>query len=357
MNSTDTAPTGTLRTESGHRHRWAILAVLCLSLVVISIDTLILNLALPSIQTELGASGAQLQWTVDAYTLCFGGLLLLSGSLADRFGRRLTLTLGLVFFLGCSLAAAYADTSGALILARAGMGVGAAMIMPATLAIIKDVFPAGAERARAIGVWAAAAALGVPLGPVVGGLLLEHFWWGAIFLVNVPLVALALVAGMLLIPESRTARHPGLDLAGTLLSVAGLGVLVYGLVEASRDGWTGWTTLGPVAVGALLLVAFVRHERRTAHPMLAPVLWRSRAFTGSAAAIAALSFAMYGVLFVLTQYLQFVLAHDPLAAGLRLLPVAAVMLTAPLAPHLVQRLGLNTVVATGLALTAGALLL
>ncbi|MEV6958167.1 MFS transporter [Streptomyces sp. NPDC051207] len=340
-----------------HRHRWKILAVLCMSLVLIGLDNLILNLALPKIQTDLGSTGTEMQWIVDSYTLVFGGLLLLSGSLADRFGRRRMLMTGMVLFLAFSLAAAFSTDSAMLIAMRAAMGAGAAMIMPATLAIIKDVFPAG-EQAKAIGIWAGTAALGVPLGPVVGGLLLDHFWWGSVFLINAPVVMVALVGGAVLIPESRNRNHSGsLDLLGALLSAAGLAVLVYGLVEASRNGWSDGITLISLAVSVTLLIGFTVWERRARFPMLAPELLRDKRFSGSALAITAISFGMFGALFVLTQYLQFVLAHEPLDAGLRLLPIATMIIGAPLSPRLVERIGLKAVVALGLSLITAALVL
>ncbi|MBP2327558.1 EmrB/QacA subfamily drug resistance transporter [Kibdelosporangium banguiense] len=339
-----------------HRRRWQILTVLCLSLVLIGLDNLILNLALPKIQTGLGSTSTELQWIIDSYTLAFGGLLLLCGTLADRFGRKRLLLVGLLLFMGFSVGAAFADDSTTLIVMRAAMGVGAAMIMPATLSIIKNVFPPE-EQAKAIGIWAATAALGVPLGPVVSGLLLEHFWWGSVFLINVPVVIVALVAGLWLIPESRNEKHPGLDLLGVLLSVLGLVALVYGLVEASRNGWSDPVIIGSLGGGTLLLVSFVLWERRAPHPMLQPELFRDARFSGAAAAITALSFGMFGVLFVLTQYLQFVLSYEPLAAGLRLLPIATVIAAAPLSPKLVERIGLRWVVAAGLVLITGSLAL
>ncbi|MER6615494.1 DHA2 family efflux MFS transporter permease subunit [Streptomyces xantholiticus] len=339
-----------------HRRRWQILAVLCLSLVLIGLDNLILNLALPKIQTSLGSTSTELQWIVDSYTLAFGGLLLLCGTLADRFGRKRLLLVGLLLFMGFSVGAAFADGSTTLVVLRAAMGVGAAMIMPATLSIIKDVFPPE-EQAKAIGVWAGTAALGVPLGPVVGGLMLEHFWWGSVFLINVPVVIVALAAGLWLIPESRNEEHPGLDLFGALLSVLGLVALVYGLVEASRNGWSDPVIIGSLAAGALLLVAFVLWERRAPHPMLQPELFRDARFSGAAAAITAISFGMYGALFVLTQYLQFVLSYEPLAAGLRLLPIATIIVAAPLSPKLVERIGLRWTVAAGLVLITASLAL
>ncbi|MEV6974454.1 MFS transporter [Kitasatospora sp. NPDC093806] len=337
-----------------HQCRWKILAVLCLSLVLIGLDTLILNLALPSIQTDLGAGTSQLQWTVDGYALAFGGLLLMAGGLADRFGRKRLLAVGIVVFAAFSLAAAFATSPGGLILFRVLMGVGAALMMPATLAIIRDVFPVE-EQGKAIGIWSGAAAIGVPLGPVVSGLFLEHFWWGSMFLINVPLAVLALVVGFLLIPESKAAGHPGLDLLGALLSVGGLVALVYGLVEAPHNGWTDPVTFGALGLGLVLLVAFVVWELRTPNPMLDVRLFVNGRYGASALAITCVSFGLYSGLFLLTQYLQSVLELDPLAAGIRMLAISTMIVGAPASPKLVERIGLKGTVVVGLLLCAAGL--
>ncbi|MDT3395886.1 MFS transporter [Streptomyces sp. B1866] len=338
---------------TAHRRRWQILAILCLSIIVIGLDNLILNLALPSIQQDLGASGRDLQWTIDAYTLPFGGLLLLGGGLGDRYGRKRMLSLGLLVFLAFSLAAAFAPDIESLIAARAGMGVGGALIMPATLSIIKDVFPAE-EQAKAVGLWAGSSAIGIPLGPVIGGVLLDHFWWGSVFLVNVPVVVLALVCGFLLIPESRALRGGRLDLVGAALSVATLGVLIYGIIEAPREGWGSATTLSLFAAGAALAVAFLAWERRTAHPLIDASLFRDVSFSGGAAVVVCINFCLFSMLFVVTQYLQYVLGHDPIGAGLRLLPSCTLIVAAPIGVQLVERVGVRRTVALGmLVLAAG----
>ncbi|MCT2589584.1 DHA2 family efflux MFS transporter permease subunit [Streptomyces sp. N2-109] len=334
-----------------YQRRWQILGVLCLSLVVVGMDNLIIILALPTIQAELSASGSELAWTVDAYALAFGGLLLSAGGLADRFGRNRILSVGLGTFLVFSVAAAYASNVELLILFRALMGVGGALIMPATLSIIKHVFPAD-EQGKAIGIWAGAASLGIPLGPVVGGALLEQFWWGSIFLINVPLVLLALIVGRLMIPESRDENHPGLDYVGGLLSIAGLSVLVYGLIEAPREGWSSPLTLSLLTGGVLLIVLFGLWERRAPNAMLTGSLFRDPRFGGAAAALSALAFVLFGVLFTVTQYFQFALGQEPFEAGTRLLAYAAVLLSAPAAPQLVEKLGLKGNVTFGMALIA-----
>ncbi|WP_062214442.1 MFS transporter [Streptomyces sp. NBRC 109706] len=343
-----------MKHPGGHPDRWKILAILCLSLVLIGLDTLILNLALPSIQTDLDASSSQLQWTVDSYALAFGGLLLMAGGLSDRFGRRRLLALGLTAFALTSLGAAFANSPELLITFRALMGISAALMMPATLAIIKDVFPLE-EQGKAIGIWSGAAAVGVPLGPLVSGLLLEHFWWGSLFLINVPLAAVALVGAAKLIPESRAENHPGLDLVGALLSVAGLVAIVYGLVEAPHNGWADPVTLASLTLGLALMAAFVAWERHTSKPMITIGLFLNSRYGGGALAIACTSFGLYSGLYLLTQYLQSVLELDPLGAGLRMLAIGTMMIGAPLSPRLVERLGLKATVVVGLVLCSAGL--
>ncbi|MGW3647545.1 MFS transporter [Streptomyces sp. NPDC000878] len=339
---------------AGHPRRWQILAILCLSLVLIGLDTLILNLALPSIQKDLDATSSQLQWTVDSYALAFGGLLLMAGGLSDRFGRKRLLAIGLAAFAVTSLGAAFASSPELLITFRATMGISAALMMPATLAIIKDVFPPE-EQGKAIGIWSGAAAVGVPLGPVVSGLLLEHFWWGSMFLINVPLAAIALIGGFKLIPESKAEGHPGLDLVGALLSVAGLVAIVYGLVEAPHNGWGDIVTLGSLFAGVALMVGFILWERHTEHPMLEVGLFLNARYGGGTLAIACTSFGLYSGLYLLTQYLQSVLELDPLGAGLRMLAIGTMMVGAPLSPKLVERTGLKATVVIGLVLCAAGL--
>ncbi|MFE4259766.1 MFS transporter [Streptomyces sp. NPDC056883] len=339
-----------------YRSRWRILAVLCLSLIVIGMDNLILNLALPRVQHDLGATGGELQWIIDAYTLAFGGLLLLGGGLGDRYGRKRMLITGLVLVFGFTLAAAYATSPGMLIAMRAGMGVGGAFVMPATLSIIKHVFPAE-EQAKAISVWAGSGAIGVPLGPVLGGLLLEHYWWGAVFLISVPIVLVAVVACALMIPESRNPDRRPLDLVGVLLSVAGLGVLVYGIIEGPRYGWTDGFTLSVLAAGAVFIVAFVLWERLTPYPMLSGKLFRAPLFAGSAVAMFCVNFCLFGLLFVVTQYLQFVRGHGPLDAGIRLLPVLTAVVGAGLGSKLVEKTGIRPIAGVGLVALTGSMLL
>jgi len=337
--------------------RWWILVVLCFSLLVIVLDNSILNVAIPTIVRELDATNSQLQWMVDSYTLVFAGLLLTAGSLGDRFGRRPALQLGFVIFGLGSLASALANDANQLIGTRAFMGIGGAFIMPATLSIITNVFPAR-ERGKAIGVWAATAGVAIALGPLTGGFLLEHFYWGSIFLVNLPIVALGVLAGVFLIPNSKDPAPPRLDPVGAVLSIAGLSALLYAVIEGPERGWTDPTTLLLFAVGGLITAAFFVWEVRSDHPMLDLSFFKNPRFSAASTAIMLTFFAMFGSIFVLTQYLQFVLGYTPLETGIRLLAWAIpMMIVAPLSPKFVERFGTKAVVAAGmLFLTTGLLL-
>jgi EmrB/QacA subfamily drug resistance transporter len=339
-----------------HRRRWGTLAVLCLSLLVIGIDNTVLNVALPTLVEDLGASASQQQWIVDTYVLVFASLLLTAGMLADRFGRRGALQVGLgIFGLG-SATAAFANSAGMLIGARAVMGIGGAAIMPPTLSILTNVFTDARERAQAIGVWAAVAGLGIAIGPVTGGWLLEHFWWGSVFLVNLPVVAIALLAGRVLVPTSRDPAPRRLDPAGTVLSFVGLAGLLYGIIEAPSQGWTHGPVLAAFIVGLAVLATFVAWELHNDHPVLDMRLFQNPRFTGASVAIMLVFFALFGTLFFLTQYLQFVLGYEPLRAGLAVAPVAlALMVSAPLAPILTARVGTKIMVATGLVIVSAGL--
>lgn len=335
------------------RHRT--LVVLSLALLVISLDNTILNVALPAIEDDLGASAAQLQWIVDAYLLVFSGLLLTAGALGDRFGRRRVLVGGLVLFTAASATAALADGPAALIASRAAMGVGAAAIMPSTLSILTAVFPPQ-ERAGAIATWAGVGSLGIVLGPVLGGLLVEHASWEWVFLVNVPIGAAVAAAALRLVPESRDPVAPRLDLAGAALSVAALVTLVWGLVEAPGRGWGDATVLAAFALAAVLLTAFAVVETRVAHPMLDLAFLRNPRFSAASAAISAAFFAFFGLLFVLTQYLQGVLGHGPVQAGLWMLPLAGgLMLLAPVSARAAGAIGAKLPTAAGLTVAAGGL--
>jgi EmrB/QacA subfamily drug resistance transporter len=344
------------RGGKSYERRWWALAVLCLSLVVIAMDNTILNVALPTIVEDLHATASQLQWIVDAYILVFAGLLLTMGALGDRYGRKLALNIGLLVFVAGSIGSAFANSPNALIATRATMGVGGALIMPATLSIITNTF-AGAERGRAIGVWAGVAGFGIVLGPVIGGWLLGHFWWGSVFLVNVPVVAVAIIAGWPLVPDSRDPDATPLDPIGAALSIGALVSLVYAIIEAPRDGWTDPLILFAFAFAIVLAVVFLWWELRTPHPMLRIDFFENPRFSAASAAITLVFFALFGSVFLLTQYLQFVRGYSPLQAGIRLMPVGALIVFAPLSARFAERLGSKVVVAAGLVIVACALAL
>jgi EmrB/QacA subfamily drug resistance transporter len=338
-----------------YARRWQALAVLALSLLVICVDNTILNVALPSLRTDLGADSSETQWIVDSYLLVFAGLLLVGGTLGDRFGRRRALFAGLGIFGAGSVLAALSGSAHELIAARALMGVGSAAIMPATLSILTNIFPAE-ERPRAIAAWAAVSGLGIALGPIAGGLLLEEFGWTSAFLVNVPIVVVALVAGAMLVPESRDEASPRIDLVGAGLSIAGLTAVVWGLIEASDRGWTDSVILGALAGGAAVLGAFFAWERHVAHPMLDVGIFRNLRFSAASVSVTLVFFALMGTSFLLTTYLQTVMGYDALGAGLRLLPLAVGLIVGSrLSVALASRLGTKAVVATGLATVAAAL--
>ena len=343
--------------QTSYDRRWWTLLILSTALLVISLDNTILNVALPTIERELDASSGQLQWIVDSYTLVFAGLLLTMGALGDRFSRKGALVAGLAIFGGASLASAFAESANMLIATRALMGIGGALIMPTTLSILTNVFPAE-ERPKAIGIWAAVAGLGVGLGPAAGGFLLEQLDWTAVFLINVPIVIAALAATPKLVPDSRDPKKARLDPLGAVLSTVGLGILTAAIIEAPERGWTTGLILAGFGAAAVVLAAFVIWELRTASPMLDVRLFRIRRFSGASFSIALVFFALFGAIYFLTQYLQGVLDYTPLEAGIRMLPVAGGLIVGgPLSAKLADRFGTRAVVATGLTVVAGALLL
>ena len=337
-----------------HDRRWATLAVLSLSLLVIGLDNTILNVALPTLVRELGATSSELQWILDSYMLVFAGLLLTMGAIGDRFGRKAALNSGLIIFGVASVFAAFSDSANSLIVARAFMGIGAALIMPSTLSIITNVF-SGKERGKAIGVWAAVAGLGAILGPAVGGWLLEHFWWGSVFLINIFVVAIAIATGFVLVPESKDEEATPLDLVGAGLSIIGLGGLVFAIIEAPARGWTDELVLICFSLALVMLTLMLIWEKRTTYPMLRLEFFRNPRFSAASATIVTISFGMLGSVFLLTQYLQFVLRFSPLEAGIRLLPMASLVVAAPVAANVVERVGTKKVVVTGMIFIAVAL--
>ena len=307
--------------STAHHNRWKILAVLSLSLVIIGLDNTVMNVALPSIQRQLGVSGATLQWIVDAYMLAFAGLLLAAGNLGDRHGRKRALQTGLSIFALASVGGAFADGGGQLIAARAAMGIGGALIMPSTLSIIMDVFPQE-ERGKAMSVWAAMAAIGVGLGPLIGGSVIELFSWPAVFWINVPVAVTALVLGLRLVPESRDPNPGALDTPGVVLSIAGLGSFVWAVIEAPQRGWTDRVVLAAFAASLVAGVLFVRRQRRTSDPLLDVGLFKRPAFSLGSLAISSAFFALFGLIFLMTQYLQVVQGRSTIETGLVMLPLA-----------------------------------
>jgi EmrB/QacA subfamily drug resistance transporter len=334
--------------------RWFALAVLCVTLLMVTLDVTVLNVALPTIVRDLNASTTELQWIVDAYVVVFAGLLLAVGSLADRIGRKKVFLAGLVIFAAGSAWAAYSGSVGMLIAARAGMGIGGAFMMPSTLSLITSIFTDAAERQRAISLWAATTGLGAALGPIVGGLLLAHFWWGSVFLINVPVAVLGFAFAIPLIPESKNPDAKSPDLVGVVLSIAGLGLLVWSLIEAPSRGWTSALVLAAGIGGLAVLAVFVLWERRSAHPMLNMDFFRKREFSGAVTSQALAVFGFYGALFVLTQFLQFGLGYSALRAGICILPAAgALVLVAPLSALIIPKIGIRFTVAAGLMIVAG----
>ena len=341
-----------------YRRRWVILGVLCTSLLIIVIGNTSLNVALPKMSEALGLTNSQQQWVVDAYSLVFAGLLFTAGTLSDRFGRKGFMQAGVVLFGAASAYATFvASTAVEVIGARAVMGIGGALVMPATLSILVNTFPAR-ERARAIGIWAGVAGGGGALGLVLGGWLVEHFWWGSAFAINVPVTITALILGALIVPTSRD-RHPSkLDPIGALLSMIGLGVFVYGLIEAPKWGWASVTSLGIIGAGIAVLGIFALWELHTKSPMLDVRLFKDRRFGVSSVGMSLVFLTMFGFFFVVSQLFQLVLGYGPFESGLRMLPIMPVMIIfSTRAAGLVERFGARTVVTTGMLLTAAGVLI
>lgn len=328
-----------------------ILYILCLSLTMVVISMSSLNVALPSIQRELGAGGSDLQWIVDAYVLVFAGLLLPFGAVGDRWGRKRVLVIGMALFGTLSALAAFSTTATQIIGYRAGMGVAAALVMPATLSIATVIFPRS-ERPKAVAIWATFAGVGGAIGPPVSGILLNFFWWGSVFLVAVPVAGIVLAGAAWIVPESRDEERRPLDVVGALVSIGALGSLLFAVIEGPELGWGNPPVLGSFAAAAALVWAFVRWERRVRHPMLDPAFFANRLFSLGAATITLVFFGMVGMFFVLTQYFQFAQGHTPLDAGFRNVPLAAtMMILAPRSPAFTQRFGARAAISGGLLLT------
>jgi EmrB/QacA subfamily drug resistance transporter len=342
----------------GHPQRWLILGILCTCLVLVVAAVSSLNIAIPTIQVALDASQTQLQWIIDAYALVFAGLLLPAGALGDRYGRKLTLLFGLAVFGVAAIVAATSDSATQLIAMRAVMGIGAAFIMPSTLSLLTSVFPAH-ERGRAIAVWAGFAGAGGAIGVIASGFLLEHFWWGSVFLITVPIVAVAMVAIFAIVPNSKDADGHPLDPLGSVLSIVGLVSLVFAIIEGPERGWSDVLVVGGFILSAVALTSFVLWENRATHPMLDPAFFRIRRFSVSAITITVVFFTMFAMFFSLSMYLQFVRNYSPLETGLATLPSAITMIiVAPRGPRVQQRITVRRTIALGLSLVAvGALML
>ncbi|MFI8188368.1 MFS transporter [Streptomyces sp. NPDC085946] len=341
----------------GHPQRWLILGVICLAQLTVLLDNTVLNVAIPSLTREMDATTSDIQWMINAYSLVQSGLLLTAGSAADRYGRKRMLFAGLALFGAGSLVAGLADTTGQLIAARAGMGVGGALLLTTTLAVAMQIF-APEEQPKAIGVWSAVNALGFATGPLIGGFMLDHFWWGAIFLINLPVVALGLLAVVVLVPESKNPQGDRPDLLGALLSTVGMASLVYAIISGPEHGWTSGRVLLTAGVAAVVLGAFAYWESRIPYPMLDLHFFRDRRFTGAVAGAVLITFGMGGALFLLTQHLQFVLGYGPLEAGLRTAPLALAVVVlnfSGLSAKWTAKLGTPVSIALGMVLMSGGL--
>ena len=335
--------------EKAYARRWWVLVVLSISLFLVVVDNLIVNVALPTLQQELNASTSGLQWIVDSYSLVFAGLLLAGGGLGDRFGRKGALQVGLILFAICSAIGAFSDSTGELIFWRGAMGIGAALVFPATLAIITNLFIDPIERAKAIGIWSAVSGMAVAFGPIAGGFLLEHFWWGSVFLINVPIVAVALLAGAYLIPTSQDPGAHRMDIVGLLLSVLAVASLVFTVIESPHWGWGSASSNIGFLVAIMAFVLFIRWELSRDEPLLDVSFFRNARFSAATGSIGIAFFCLFGFTFLVTQYFQFVRGYDTLSAGIHTLPFAiGAGVTAPFAARAALRFGTKKVVTLGL---------
>jgi DHA2 family multidrug resistance protein-like MFS transporter len=359
MSGTTTAASRCRREAGAGANRWVVLVVLCVSLLLVAVDATVLHVAVPAVSEDLRPGSIELLWIVDIYPLVCASLLILFGTLGDRVGRRRILLIGYALFGVASALAACADSADVLIAARALLGVGGAMIMPATLSILRQVFPDRRERAMAIGVWSAVAAVGAAVGPLLGGFLLEHFWWGAVFLINIPLMLVSLPVGRLLLPESTGDGKGPWDVVGALLAAAGLFGVVLGVkrLGAGEMPLSAYT-VAPLLVGAGLLVAFVRRQRRRKHPLVDLRLFAKPAFSTSVGCIVLALLALVGLELIAAQYLQLVLNLSPLETGLRLVPLTVAAMAAGLVgAKLLHRFGPRIMVSLGFCLTAAAVIM
>ena len=338
--------------EPLYDRRWWALVVLCLSLLIVFVGNSSLNVALPTLSRELGATTSQLQWVVAIYSLVFAGLLFSTGAIGDRYGRKGALQFGLALFLVSCLFASLSNSMWQLIACRALMGAAAAFIMPSTLSIIVNIFPPE-ERTKAIAIWASVTGAAGALGPLASGWLLGHYWYGSVFLVNIPIIVVALISGWFLVPKSRDPEEAALDPVGALLSIVGIVALVYGLIQAPDAGWTSPATLSAFGVAVVVLTLFALWELHTTEPMLDMRFFRNPGFSVGTGGMILVFMAMYGTMFLITQYFQLILGFSPLGSALRLLPLAPIMIVvSPLTPRLSARFGANRVVAAGMLLIA-----
>ncbi|MFF0268372.1 DHA2 family efflux MFS transporter permease subunit [Kribbella sp. NPDC004536] len=346
---TTTTPEPTL---TGAR-RFGVLIALCLAVLVLGLDATVLNVALPTLAKDLDASTGQLQWMANSYNLVLAALLLPAGLLGDRYGRRKIIAIALTLFGLASLACALSDSAGQLIAARAFLGIGAAMIVPVTLSLITVLFRGDDERRKAIGFFVVANSIGMPLGPIVGGLLLDHAGWQWIFVINIPIAFLAALAVTLLVPESRSANRPAIDWLGILLSSTGLAALVYGVTKAGESSWTDSVTIVFLGLGVVLIAGFLLWQRRTTEPLIQLRLFRERVFTGGAVLLTVSVFALFGLLFTLPQYFQGISGSDALYTGLKLLPfIGGMTVGAKLAGPVESKLGTRLVMLAGFVVMA-----
>ncbi len=342
-----------LTPEQIHQRRWLIHAIMSSGLVLIVMAVSSLNVALPTLVRELGATATDLQWIVDSYALVFAGLLLFAGAMGDRFGRRGAFMAGMLVFAVSTVLSSFANDPAQLITYRALMGVGAAFVMPATLSIISNVFHDNKERAKAVAMWAGFAGAGGAIGPIISGVLLNYFWWGSIFLMPIPIIIISMLATFAVVPTSRDPEAERLDIFGSFLSIVGLGTLLYGVIEAPNNGWLSFETAWAILGGAFILLGFAYWERQTSHPMLPMRFFQSKRFSIGSLTLVLTFFALFGMFFVLIQFLQFVLGFSALAAAVRTLPApVALIITSSQVTRLEERFGTKKIVSLGLLIVA-----
>ncbi|WP_249644143.1 MFS transporter [Nocardia sputi] len=344
--------------RTGSTRRWLALGALAVAMLTIGLDVTVLTVALPTLAVDLNANTAALQWFSSAYTLALAAVMLPAGALGDRYGRKKFLLAALMLFGVASVACALAGSPGQLIAARVALGVGAAAMIPLSMSVLPDMFPDQVERQHALTIWITSTAIGLPLGPVVGGWLLRNFWWGSVFLINVPMVVIGALAVAALVPESRSPHRFRMDLPGVVLSVAGMLGLTYGFIRVGEKGWGDGPAWAIIAAGVLLIGVFLAWQRRTAHPLIDLGLFAAPGFRSGVAFSIVVNFAMFGMFFTVPQYFQAVLGVDALGSGLRLLPlIGGIVVGSRLVDKALVKLGIRVVITTGFALLAGSLML